>query len=45
MQMVCHALGLEVDELSTRLNLAVATRDIAWSGGIVKAGTVAEAMA
>jgi hypothetical protein len=41
MQMVAHALGLEIDDLSTRLNLATATQDIPWSGGVVKQGTVA----
>lgn len=41
MQMVAHALGLEIDEITTKLNLAVATQDIAWPEGVVKAGTVA----
>lgn len=41
MQMVAHALGLEIDGLSTSLELAVATRDIPWPGGVVRKGTVA----
>lgn len=41
MEMVAHALGLEIDEVTAKLNLATATQDIPWSCGVVKKGTVA----
>ncbi|MDG2003029.1 MAG: hypothetical protein P8J20_06820 [Novosphingobium sp.] len=41
MEMVAHTLGLEIDDVTSKLNLATATQDIAWSDGVVSQGTVA----
>jgi hypothetical protein len=41
MAMVLESLGKRVDDLTTELNVAAATRDIAYPGGVVAKGTVA----
>jgi hypothetical protein len=41
MALVLESLGYTIDDLTTRLEVAAATRDIAYPGGVVKEGTVA----
>jgi hypothetical protein len=41
MTMVVEGLGKKIDDLTTRLELATATKDIPHPGGIIRAGTVA----
>lgn len=41
MALVAEAMGKKISKLTTSLEVAAATRDIAYPGGIVKAGTVA----
>jgi hypothetical protein len=41
MVMVAEALGRTIDELTTRFEVAAATRDIAYPGGVIEQGTVA----
>jgi hypothetical protein len=41
MAIVLERLGLEIEDITAELELAVATKDIAYSSGVVKAGTVA----
>jgi 2,4-diaminopentanoate dehydrogenase len=41
MAMVVESLGKTVEKLTTNLEVAPATRDIVYAGGVVKAGTVA----
>lgn len=41
MAQVAEAMGKKIEKLTTNLEVAAATRDIAYPGGLVKAGTVA----
>lgn len=41
MALVAEALGKRVEDLTTKFEVAAATRDIAYPGGVIKAGTVA----
>jgi hypothetical protein len=41
MEMVAQGMGLSIERLTTSLEVAAATRDIAWPGGVVQQGTVA----
>lgn len=41
MAMVAEAMGHKIDKLTTDLKVAAATRDIAYAGGVIRAGTVA----
>ncbi|MFP5340341.1 MAG: hypothetical protein ACLGIW_17925, partial [Gammaproteobacteria bacterium] len=41
MNMVVHGLGKKIENLTTRLEVATANHDIAYAGGVIRAGTVA----
>ncbi|PBC40973.1 hypothetical protein CJ178_04615 [Rhodococcus sp. ACPA4] len=41
MEMIAHTLGATITDITTTLELATATADIAYPGGLVEAGTVA----
>lgn len=41
MTLVADALGRTIEDLTTKLDLATATQDIPYAGGVIRAGTVA----
>lgn len=41
MEMVAQGLGLSIERLTTKFEVAAAVRDIEWPGGVVKQGTAA----